>query len=92
MMKVNLFLRLFEAGQSLPCAAAHVEVDVTPNSISYASTDLMGFTYVADPSVPSPILWQKVGDAIFAACTCYDKQSVGRIFVGGDYEITWRKA
>ena len=90
-MKVSLFLRLFEAGQSLPCAAADVEVDVTPNSISYASTDLRTLSYFMNEQEESGIEWQKVGDAIFAACSCYDKQSIGRIWVGGDYEITWRK-
>ena len=89
-MKASLFLRLFEKGQSLPCAAAHVEVDVTPNSISYTSTDLRAFSYCLTEQEQSGIEWQKVGDAIFAACFSEHRCSA-RIFVGGDYEITWRK-
>lgn len=89
-MKVNLFLRLFLVGDPLPCAAAHVDVEVTPNSISYSNTDLRTFVYFMNEQEKEGISWQNVGNAIFAAYQS-EHQVSGRIYVGGDYEITWRK-
>lgn len=92
-MKVELYLRLFIQGNPLPCSAAVVTVDVTPNSISYNTSDLVTLCYFMDEQESEGLDWQKVGDAIFSGCRLEYAKGFGsaKIPVGNGYEMTWRK-
>lgn len=90
MNKIYLYLRLFRCGEELHCAGATVLVTVTPNSISYDSSDLAPFA----PRLKSkPNSWQELGNFIFdlVRSELLPEQVSARTYVCGGYEITGRK-
>ena len=95
MSKTYVYLRLFKAGEDLPCACATVDVEVTPNGVSYNVHDLdtLRAPLFASALQSNQRYWQQIADVICTAANsdCPPTAVSKKIDIDGGFQLTWRK-